>query len=253
MDDSGSARIADFVFANVTQDLDSMRSTQGQRGFTPRWTAPEVLDKGPSSKEADIFSFAMVMIEVRRQLLTVHRALAHYHFVSIQVFTGAIPFSGKPAAMAMLDVMQGRRPPRPTHPTFTENLWTLMQRCWDHDPHLRPEVSEVLQVLLTPSVSRPFQQLYICQLDCLVPSTLPPSPPIHRLASNRSHDSVGLPTTHSENGHPVSSHSYSPSITSPIIHPDDGNLPAPPQPGTSKEGRVGRLVRNARRVFKAIT
>ena len=55
--------------------------------------------------------------------------------------------------MTMLVITQGGRPPRPTHPTFTDSLWTLMQRCWDHDPHLRPEVSEALEVLLTPSVS----------------------------------------------------------------------------------------------------
>ena len=63
--------------------------------------------------------------------------------------------------MAMLAIMQNERPPRPTHPMFTANLWMLMQRCWDHDPHLRPEVSEVLQVLLTPLVSRSFQRSYI--------------------------------------------------------------------------------------------
>ena len=69
MDDSGNARIADFGFTTVTQNLDSVQSAQCQRG-TPRWTAPEVLDEGPYSKEADIFSFAMVMIEVRCWLPT---------------------------------------------------------------------------------------------------------------------------------------------------------------------------------------
>jgi len=53
--------------------------------------------------------------------------------------------------MAMLRIVQGDRPPRPTHPTFTEGLWSLTQRCWGEDPQLRPEASEVLQVLLSPS------------------------------------------------------------------------------------------------------
>ena len=157
MDDSGNARIADFGFATVTQNLDSVQSAQCQRG-TPRWTAPEVLDEGSYSKEADIFSFAMVMIEVRYKQPSVCRTLAHRHFALIQVFTGAIPFSGKSPAMAISAITQGRRPPQPTHPTFAEHLWTLMQRCWDHDPHLRPEISEVLQVLITPSVSRSFRR-----------------------------------------------------------------------------------------------
>ena len=43
--------------------------------------------------------------------------------------------------------MEGKRPPRPVHPTFTEDLWTLIQRCWDPEPDSRPETSEVLNVL----------------------------------------------------------------------------------------------------------
>ena len=135
MDGSGIARLADFGLATVTLNLDSVRSATNQRGFTPRWAAPEILDEGTYSKEADVFSFAMVMIEV---------------------YTGAIPFSGSTISMAILAITQGRHPPRPTHPTFTEKLWKLMQRCWNRDPHLRPEISEALQVLLTPSVSRSF-------------------------------------------------------------------------------------------------
>jgi serine/threonine protein kinase len=64
VDDSGHARIADFGLATVTRNLDSTRSASRQHGHTVRWTAPEVLSEGTYSKEADIFSFAMVMIEV---------------------------------------------------------------------------------------------------------------------------------------------------------------------------------------------
>ena len=59
--------------------------------------------------------------------------------------------------MAMFSVMQGQRPERPTHPSFTGDLWSLTQRCWDHDPGLRPEVSKALQTLLTLLVSPPFR------------------------------------------------------------------------------------------------
>ena len=65
VDDTGHARITDFGLATVTQNLDSMRSISEDYGHTARWTAPEILsEKGTYSKEADIFSFAMVMIEV---------------------------------------------------------------------------------------------------------------------------------------------------------------------------------------------
>lgn len=49
----------------------------------------------------------------------------------------------------------GKRPSRPTHPTFTGGLWGLTQRCWDQDPRRRPEIPEVLGVLRSLSVSRP--------------------------------------------------------------------------------------------------
>ena len=65
VDDYGNARIADFGLTTVTQNLDSIQSGSCHHGNTPRWTAPEVLKGGPYSKEADIFAFAMVMIEVR--------------------------------------------------------------------------------------------------------------------------------------------------------------------------------------------
>jgi hypothetical protein len=47
----------------------------------------------------------------------------------------------------MVAILQGRRPERPTHQTFTEDLWSLMQRCWDHAEDLRPPASEVLGAL----------------------------------------------------------------------------------------------------------
>ena len=47
----------------------------------------------------------------------------------------------------MLAIMRGERPPRPTHPTLTDELWALMQSCWDQVPHSRPEISKVLKVL----------------------------------------------------------------------------------------------------------
>ena len=71
------------------------------------------------------------------------------------MFTGAAPFGGGPCFVAALAIVQGNRPPQPTHPTFTGELWALVQRCWDQNPDLRPEVPEVLGVLRSLSVSRP--------------------------------------------------------------------------------------------------
>ena len=63
VDAAGRARITDFGLA---QDLDAIQSALNDQGRTVRWTAPEILnEEGTFSKEADVFSFAMVMIEVR--------------------------------------------------------------------------------------------------------------------------------------------------------------------------------------------
>ena len=66
MDAGGHARITDFGLGTVTQDLDMIRSDSDECGDGVRWIAPEILDsRGTHSKEGDVFSFAMVTIEVR--------------------------------------------------------------------------------------------------------------------------------------------------------------------------------------------
>jgi len=66
VDITGHAIITDCGLAVVTQSLDSIRGAPDEHGHSMRWTAPEILaDRGKFSKEADVFSFAMVMIEVR--------------------------------------------------------------------------------------------------------------------------------------------------------------------------------------------
>jgi len=127
IDNSPCARIADFGLAIVTQNLDSIRPATGQNFNTPLWSAPEVLSGENPSKESDIYSFTMIMIEV---------------------FTNQTPFSDMSAFKAVSAILDGQRPPRPPHPACTDLLWALMQRCWDTDPKLRPEASDVLEIFL---------------------------------------------------------------------------------------------------------
>jgi len=65
VDSSGHARIIDFSHATVAQNKDFMRRASRKLGYTAQWAAPEVLKGEAHSTRADIFSFAMVMIEVR--------------------------------------------------------------------------------------------------------------------------------------------------------------------------------------------
>jgi len=66
VDGTGRAQITDFGLATFTQNLDSTRNALSEHGDSARWIAPEIFDnRGTSSKEGDVFSFAMVTIEVR--------------------------------------------------------------------------------------------------------------------------------------------------------------------------------------------
>ncbi|KAF9650992.1 kinase-like protein [Thelephora ganbajun] len=127
VDDSGCPRITDFGLAMVAQNQDSIRSAEGEHGHTARWTAPEILnEQGTYSKEADVFSFAMVMVEA---------------------FTGQVPFHPNLPSAAMLAILDQKRPARPTHSSLTDELWALMKCCWNQEPHDRPEMSVVLKTL----------------------------------------------------------------------------------------------------------
>ena len=76
VDDAGSARIGGFGHTTVAKNPDSMWSSSGQGGH--EWSEPAVLIGEAFSKEADIFSFAMVMAEVCHGGSPTHRTLANY-------------------------------------------------------------------------------------------------------------------------------------------------------------------------------
>ena len=64
VDNIPHARIMDFGIAIVTKNLNSVRPPTRQGAHTRRWSAPEILLEQNPSKESDVYSFAMVTIEV---------------------------------------------------------------------------------------------------------------------------------------------------------------------------------------------
>ncbi|KAF9643102.1 kinase-like protein [Thelephora ganbajun] len=127
VDATGNARIVDFGHATIARDtIPPVSNTNGQVS-TPRYPAPEILgDGGRCSKESDVFSFGMVMVEV---------------------FTGKIPFSNLSTAAAITSITTGDRPKRPTHPSLTDHLWALTQHCWREKPQDRPHMNELIKRL----------------------------------------------------------------------------------------------------------
>jgi hypothetical protein len=67
----------------------------------------------------------------------------------IEVFTRKIPFSGvlRDERVSLM-VIHGSRPERPTEcPEVTDELWSLMERCWKTEKTQRPTISSVLDDL----------------------------------------------------------------------------------------------------------
>ncbi|EMD35846.1 hypothetical protein CERSUDRAFT_52904, partial [Gelatoporia subvermispora B] len=97
-----------------------------------RWSAPEVLlDEVLTipAIESDIYSLSVVMWEI---------------------FTGEIPWGSQKLTRVMLRVINGERLPRPEPNKVFEvpdNLWSLMEQCWNLRPHDRPNIAEVEAVV----------------------------------------------------------------------------------------------------------
>lgn len=94
------------------------------------WDAPEVLLDHPQTFKVDVWSFAMVMIEV---------------------FTDKQPWSefrwakrGRSSIMMMLYSEPDVRPTRPKDEDLvTDEVWDLIQDCWKTNPDERPDFVEI--------------------------------------------------------------------------------------------------------------
>jgi len=145
VDNTGHARLTDFDLAAVlTPELGSTKSTTDSHAV--RWAAPEVLDNELSvSKKSDVFSFAMVVVEVWTCNLIPPDVTTHWH----KIFAGEVPFHDIRPTTVAVGVLSGNRPGRPMHPSLTDDIWNLIEQCWDHDPQRRPDISDVTSYLRT--------------------------------------------------------------------------------------------------------
>ncbi|KAJ3559726.1 hypothetical protein NP233_g11194 [Leucocoprinus birnbaumii] len=149
------AMLADFGVSHIMMTM----GTTTTRGFTgtANWTAPELLleeeeeTEPMATKESDIWSFACTCYEA---------------------LTGQMPFFHiKKVVHLIRALMRGVRPLRGPLPAecdaVKENLWTLMEKCWNYDPNERPDAEGIEQM-----ISELFQFNYHSSFD----STLLPAP-----------------------------------------------------------------------------
>ncbi|GAA0150768.1 non-receptor serine/threonine protein kinase [Lithospermum erythrorhizon] len=121
MDENEVVKVADFGVARVRAQTGVMTAETG----TYRWMAPEVIEHKPYDHKADVFSFGVVLWEL---------------------LTGKLPYEYLTPLQAAIGVVQkGLRPtiPKNTNVRFAE----LLERCWQQDPSLRPDFTEIVKVL----------------------------------------------------------------------------------------------------------
>lgn len=64
----------------------------------------------------------------------------------IEILTGSIPFSHiKNDANIILSVTSGGRPRRELCPQINDDIWAMLERCWDADPTQRPSMDNLSQ------------------------------------------------------------------------------------------------------------
>ena len=146
---NGRACLTDFANPNLAA-LSDQSSNQSQAGLdtTTRWMSPELFDpdrfgleNGCPTKESNCYALGMVIYEVlsRRR-----------------------PFAPLRGFIIMRKVLDGERPKRPRGVRgawFQDNVWEMLERCWEEQPKDRPSLNTVLL--------------------CLQGATRPPGPSFH--------------------------------------------------------------------------
>ncbi|KAH9655008.1 serine/threonine-protein kinase STY46 [Citrus sinensis] len=133
MDENEVVKVADFGVARVKAQSGVMTAETG----TYRWMAPEVIEHKPYDHKADVFSFGIVLWEL---------------------LTGKLPYEYLTPLQAAVGVVQkGLRPtiPKNSQPKLAE----LLERCWQQDPALRPDFSEIIEIL--QQIAKEVYSLYL--------------------------------------------------------------------------------------------
>ncbi|KAJ3685762.1 hypothetical protein LUZ61_014926 [Rhynchospora tenuis] len=121
MDENKVVKVSDFGVARVKAQSGVMTAETG----TYRWMAPEVIAHKLYDHKADVFSFGILLWEL---------------------LTGKVPYDDMTPVQAAIGVVQ--KGLRPTIPNETNSkLAELIEKCWQQEPSLRPDFSQILEAL----------------------------------------------------------------------------------------------------------
>ena len=119
--------IGDFGLARY-QALDTSKAMTAETG-SYRWMAPEVIRHEVYDKRCDVYSFAMVMVEL---------------------LTFRFPFNGIEVSLTPMEVVtavaiEDMKPELPS--SCPTPIHRLVERCWSRDPNVRPSFAEIRGLL----------------------------------------------------------------------------------------------------------
>ncbi|XP_074957014.1 tyrosine-protein kinase Fes/Fps isoform X8 [Phalacrocorax aristotelis] len=123
--EKNTLKISDFGMSRQEED-GVYASTAGMKQIPVKWTAPEALNYGRYSSESDVWSFGILLWEA--------------------FSLGAVPYTNLSNQQTREAVEQGVRLDPPEQ--CPEEVYRLMQRCWEYDPRKRPSFSTIHQDLI---------------------------------------------------------------------------------------------------------
>lgn len=149
--------LADFGLSSIAEGIYSASGQNAASGGSVRWSAPELLGPITAPQEnwvkpttkSDIYSLAMVVIEVIREFLALSvRTSDESCTLCLKVFTGKVPFPNAINVQVVIMMSRGDRPSRPSGGEalgLTTALWRLTEECWSQNPERRPDIDNVLR------------------------------------------------------------------------------------------------------------
>ncbi|XP_056146240.1 tyrosine-protein kinase Fer isoform X2 [Lampris incognitus] len=112
-------KISDFGMSR--QEDDGVYSSSGLKQIPIKWTAPEALNYGRYSSESDVWSYGILLWET--------------------FSLGVCPYPGMTNQQAREQVEKGYRMACPQR--CPEEVYKVMQRCWQYNPDERPKFAEL--------------------------------------------------------------------------------------------------------------
>ncbi|KAG8728627.1 phosphatidylinositol-binding protein scs2 [Ceratobasidium sp. 414] len=212
--DAGEPLLADFGNAVLYGQTLQFTYTTAKSNLSPRWTAPELLDEGSCSFEADVYALGMFSFSRFLIMQTILRdSLARQ-----EVITGKVPYPSLKEIQVINAVSKRRYPTRPEEhiPTTIQGnlLWATLCECWAFESKSRPtaaQVQDAVRVSLHETsfhvMSAPLKKTPLARMRA------PPPPVLLSLAPSsqtRDYDDPQRPRAHSALPPPSRRQSYDP-------------------------------------------